>query len=65
MAVALTDEYAESHGLPIADRFPWDDDKGLYFIKAFHQLHCLVSFLNSLMAIVLTSYTEIDAKEGV
>ena len=45
MAIALTDEYARSHDLPIASRFPWDDDKGTYFIKAFHQLHCLVSIL--------------------
>ena len=44
MGIALTDDYAKRHGIPIASRFPWDDAKGTYFVKAFHQLHCLVSF---------------------
>ena len=43
MVVALTDEYADSHDLPRSDRFPWDVSKGRYFVKVFHQLHCLVS----------------------
>lgn len=46
MGVALSDDYAQSHGLPIASRFPWDDEKGTYFLKAFHQLHCLVGSLS-------------------
>lgn len=41
--VALTDLYAQEHGLDISARFPWDPEKGIYHIKAFHQLHCLVS----------------------
>ncbi|KAI4184176.1 MAG: hypothetical protein LQ346_006150 [Caloplaca aetnensis] len=45
MGVALSDDYASSHNIPIASRFPWDDEKGTYFIKAFHELHCLVSVL--------------------
>jgi hypothetical protein len=43
MVVALTDEYADSHSLPRSGRFPWDVSKGRYFVKVFHQLHCLVS----------------------
>lgn len=41
--VALTDEYAHAHGLERSARFPWDDGKGIYHVKAFHHLHCLVS----------------------
>ena len=40
--VALTDEYATAHDLEISVRFPWDDTKGIYHVKAFHHLHCLV-----------------------
>lgn len=44
VAVALSDEWASQHGVKISEsRFPWDDAKGLYFVKVFHQLHCLVS----------------------
>lgn len=43
MVVALTDEFASAHNLPLSDRFPWDETKGRYFVKVFHQLHCLVS----------------------
>ncbi|KAI9648978.1 hypothetical protein NHQ30_001544 [Ciborinia camelliae] len=41
-SIALTDEYADSLGLPRAQRFPWDEDKGLFFLNAHHSLHCLV-----------------------
>ncbi|KAH8714037.1 hypothetical protein GQ44DRAFT_762659 [Phaeosphaeriaceae sp. PMI808] len=41
MVVALTDEFADAHGLPRSDRFAWDKSKGRYFVKVFHQLHCL------------------------
>jgi hypothetical protein len=43
MVVALTDQFADAHNLPRSDRFPWDARKGRYFVKIFHQLHCLVS----------------------
>jgi hypothetical protein len=43
MVVALDDSFADTHGLPRSDRFPWDEGKGRYFIKVFHQLHCLVN----------------------
>lgn len=45
MVVALTDAFADAHDLPRSDRFPWDKSKGRYFIKVFHQLHCLVSIV--------------------
>ncbi|KAL9005344.1 MAG: hypothetical protein Q9188_001885 [Gyalolechia gomerana] len=41
--VALTDGYAKAKGLELSARFPWDDSKGIYHIKAFHHLHCLKS----------------------
>ena len=45
MVVALSDDFADAHDLPRSDRFPWDETKGRYFVKVFHQLHCLVKFL--------------------
>lgn len=41
-AVALTESYASSKGLPEAQKFPWDDKKGLYLLNGYHNLHCLV-----------------------
>ncbi|MCJ1314644.1 hypothetical protein MMC25_008326 [Agyrium rufum] len=42
LTVALTDEWAQDQGLEVSEsRFPWDDSKGLYFLKAFHLVHCL------------------------
>jgi hypothetical protein len=41
-SVALADEYIESRGLPRAQRFPWDESKGLYFLNGYHGVHCLV-----------------------
>lgn len=43
IVVALTDDYAREHDLELSVRFPWDNKKGIYHIKAFHHLHCLVS----------------------
>lgn len=59
IVVALSHEYAEEHGLARSAPFPWDDEKGIYHIKVFHQLHCLVSddFAN-LMYTSLTWRTE-------
>lgn len=42
--VTLSDDYARQHQLETSARFPWDDAKGIYHIKAFHHLHCLVGF---------------------
>ncbi|KAI0546954.1 hypothetical protein F4679DRAFT_555920 [Xylaria curta] len=39
--VALSDEWALRHGLRTAQRFPWDESKGVYILHGFHNLHCL------------------------
>lgn len=39
--VAVDDSEANELGVPRSDRFPWDDAKGIYFINAYHNLHCL------------------------
>lgn len=43
-SVALSDHYVAQKGLPRAQRFPWDDSKGLYYLNGFHALHCLVHY---------------------
>lgn len=44
--VALTDSYAMSMGLPSSQRFPLDENKGIYILNGFHSMHCLVCGLN-------------------
>ncbi|KAJ5729939.1 uncharacterized protein N7483_004447 [Penicillium malachiteum] len=39
--VALSDEWAYQHGLRTAQRFPWDNSKGIYLLHGFHTLHCV------------------------
>lgn len=46
-SVAISDEEAAGWGLPKAQRFPWDDSKGLYFINGYHGIHCLVPLPSS------------------
>ena len=46
-SIALSDEYADSVGLPRAQRFPWDQSKGLYFLNGYHGIHCLVCAVTS------------------
>lgn len=41
--VALSDEFVLSTGLPPAQRWPLDHSKSIYYINAFHSIHCLVS----------------------
>jgi len=42
LEVLLTDSEARDHGIePSVYRFPWDRDRGVYYLKAFHDLHCL------------------------
>lgn len=41
--VALSDSFVSAKGLPEAMRFPWDHTRGIYFVNAYHNLHCLVS----------------------
>lgn len=40
-SVALPQAYAISKGLPPAQAFPWDESKSIYFLNAYHGLHCL------------------------
>ncbi|KAL8836948.1 MAG: hypothetical protein Q9170_002709 [Blastenia crenularia] len=42
-SIALNDDFVESLGLLKAQRFPWDDTKGLYFLNGYHGVHCLKS----------------------
>ncbi|KAI9041299.1 uncharacterized protein KD926_007253 [Aspergillus affinis] len=41
MIIAPTLEWAESMNLPGSWAFPWDSNRRIYFVKVFHQLHCL------------------------
>lgn len=41
--VALDADYVKIHELKPSIPFPWDHSKGLFHIKAFHHIHCLVS----------------------
>ena len=34
---------ALASGLPVAQRFPWDQSKGVYLLNGHHNLHCIVS----------------------
>lgn len=47
--VALDDSYVVSEGLPISQRFPWDDSKGLYLLNGYHALHCLKTIRNGVL----------------
>ncbi|KAM3467644.1 hypothetical protein MY5147_008724 [Beauveria neobassiana] len=42
--VALPEAYVQQTKLPHALRFPWDEDKGVYLVQGFHDLHCLVCY---------------------
>lgn len=46
--VALSDDWAAQHGLRTAQRFPWDQTKGVYLLHGYHNLHCLKIIHNSL-----------------
>jgi len=47
--IALDDEYVDKMGLPVSQRFPWDQKKGIYLLHGFHNLHCTRSIYISLM----------------
>lgn len=46
--VAVPKIWAKEKGLPEGTTFPWDTDKSLYFVNAYHSLHCLVSSVDLL-----------------
>ena len=39
--VAVSKDWAEGLGLPSSVSWPWDHSKGIYFMNAFHTLHCV------------------------
>jgi len=41
--LALPDAFVAEKGLPVAQRFPWDESKGIYYLNIYHNMHCLVS----------------------
>jgi hypothetical protein len=43
--VAVNKSWAKEMGLPEGTTFPWNTDKALYFVNAYHSLHCLVSII--------------------
>lgn len=50
IAITLTDDYVREHNIPKSERFPWDTERSIYFIKAFHHTHCLVAIFYSISA---------------
>lgn len=46
----MTDSEAAARGVERSlFRFPWDPDYGVYYIKSFHNLHCLVRLLAAIV----------------
>ena len=41
--VALDSEYIREHNLLTSMRWPWDHNKHIYVLHAYHSLHCVVS----------------------
>ena len=41
--IALPDDFIRDRGLPVSQRFPWDESKGIYLLHGYHNLHCVVS----------------------
>ncbi|RDL32062.1 uncharacterized protein BP5553_09464 [Venustampulla echinocandica] len=39
--IRISDKWADANGLPRSTRFPWDNTQGMYYLGAFHQMHCL------------------------
>ena len=51
--VALLNDWVKGKMLPQAQKWPWDEDKGLYLLQCFHNMHCLVFPSNILLFQVL------------
>ncbi|TVY16640.1 Phenylalanine aminomutase (L-beta-phenylalanine forming) [Lachnellula arida] len=47
--VAVPKPWALQKGLALGVDFPWDTSKSVYFVNAFHSLHCLKYIYKSLM----------------
>jgi len=39
--VRISSDWALENGLPLSNKFPWDQSQGMYYLGAFHQIHCL------------------------
>ncbi|XWX00532.1 hypothetical protein V2A60_008552 [Cordyceps javanica] len=57
--VALPEAYVKQTRLPHALRFPWDEDKGVYLLQGFHDLHCLRTLFRYVM------YTELKQPQHI
>ena len=44
-AIALDHDWAKSKGLIRAQNFPWDTEKGIYYVQGIHDVHCVVRFI--------------------
>jgi hypothetical protein len=58
MAISLHDNYAKKVGLGPSTRFPWDTERSIYYLKGFHDLHCLVRYVASSMILKLNMFAE-------
>ncbi|KAE8391710.1 hypothetical protein BDV23DRAFT_171474 [Aspergillus alliaceus] len=47
MVIAPTIDWARNRGLSDSWDFPWDANRKIYFLKVFHQLHCLKAMRKS------------------
>jgi len=45
--VAVDKDLSRKMDLYATKQFPWDLDKGIYMLEAYHSLHCLVGFCSS------------------
>lgn len=62
--VALPNDWVNGKMLPQAQHWPWDEDKGLYLLQGFHNMHCLVSAPKPLLLQVLdlTCFSDSSAR---
>ena len=56
-AVALDHHWAASKGLIRAQDFPWDTEKGIYYIQGIHDVHCVVSSVVTQSFLISTQLT--------
>ncbi|CAG8950860.1 hypothetical protein HYFRA_00003077 [Hymenoscyphus fraxineus] len=47
--IALPTLFASEKGIPIGSTFPWNHNKSLYLINAYHGLHCLKNIYQAFM----------------
>ena len=51
VTIAVDDSWSEEKGLPETERFPWDNEKGLFYIKGLHDLHCLKMLRHAIVSL--------------